>query len=79
LHETCIVFLNNIISGAYFGMIGEIIFFRKQYEGQFSDIKTIMTGGFLRYFEKDIKNHIFAHPYLTLIGLNIILNLQDEK
>ena len=70
---------NSMISGAYFGVIGEIKYFTKQYGSQFRDIEVLLTGGFARHFEKALKNHIFAHPYLTLIGLNIILNFQEEK
>lgn len=70
---------NSMISGVYFGIIGEIKQFIRQYDSHFRDIEVIITGGFARHFEKDLKNHIFAHPYLTLIGLNIILNFQEER
>lgn len=71
--------VNSMKSGAYFGILGEIEFFIKQYKARFNDIKVILTGGFSTYFDKEVKNHIFADSYLTLKGLNIILNFQEEK
>ncbi len=71
--------INSMTSGAFYGIIGEINFYVEQYERQFHDINVVIIGGFARYFEKALKNHIFAHPYLTLIGLNTLLNFQKEK
>ncbi len=70
---------NSMISGAYYGIIGEINYFIEQYRSQFIDIEVVLTGGFSIYFEKVLKNHIFADPYLTLRGLNEILNFQVDK
>lgn len=70
---------NAMKSGAFYGIIGEINYYIEQYESQFNDIEIILTGGFSTYFDKAVKNHIFADPYLTLKGLNIILNFQEEK
>ena len=70
---------NSMISGAFYGIIGEINYFIEQYKCQFSDMEVVLTGGFSTYFEKVLKNDIFADPYLTLRGLNEILNFQEEK
>lgn len=70
---------NSMHSGAYYGIIGEINYYIEQYKSRFNDIEVILTGGFSTYFDKEVKNHIFADPYLTLKGLNIILNFQEEK
>ena len=70
---------NSMKSGVFYGILGEINFYIEQYESQFNDIEIILTGGFSTYFDKEVKNHIFADPYLTLKGLNIILNFQEEK
>lgn len=70
---------NSMISGAYYGIIGEINFFIEQYKSHFNDLEVVLTGGFSTYFEKVLKNDIFADPYLTLRGLNEILNFQEEK
>jgi type III pantothenate kinase len=69
---------NSMKSGVFYGIIGEINYYIEQYKSQFNDIEIILTGGFLTYFDKALKNHIFADPYLTLKGLNIILNFQEE-
>lgn len=70
---------NSMLTGAFHGMIGEIIFFIEQYKSNFSDLKVILTGGFATYFDKALKNHIFADPYLTLKGMNEILHIQVDK
>ena len=70
---------NSMISGAFYGIIGEINYFIEQYKSQFNDMEVVLTGGFYIYFEKVLKNHIFADPYLTLRGLNEILNFQVDK
>lgn len=70
---------NSMISGVFYGIIGEIKYYIEQYTARFNDIEVILTGGFSSYFDKVVKNHIFADPYLTLRGLNRILNFQEEK
>lgn len=70
---------NSMLTGAYNGILGEINFIIEQYNLLFSDIKVILTGGFATYFEKALKNHIFADPYLTLKGMNEILHIQVNK
>lgn len=69
---------NSMKSGVYFGIIGEFKYYIEQYNKRFHDIEVILTGGFSTYFDKEVKNYIFADPYLTLRGLNIILNFQEE-
>lgn len=70
---------NSMRSGVFFGILGELNHFVTQYTSEFSDIELIITGGYATHFEKDLKNDIFADPYLTLRGLNIILNFQVDK
>lgn len=65
-------------TGTYWGIIGEINEFVRQYQSQFNDTKVVVTGGYLKYFEKVLKNFIFADPNLTLKGLNSILNFQKD-
>lgn len=65
-------------SGAYWGVVGEINEFVTQYQSRFNDIIVLATGGYLKYFEKVLKNFIFADLNLTLKGLNSILNYQDD-
>lgn len=65
-------------TGTYWGVVGEINEFVMQYQSRFNDTKVVATGGYLSYFEKVLKNFIFADPNLTLKGLNSILNFQKD-
>jgi len=64
----------SMVSGAFNGMLAEIQGIADQYRFEFNDVNLILTGGDHRYFADALKNNIFAHPDLTLIGLNSILN-----
>lgn len=63
----------SLSAGVKQGMIHEINGFLSRYEEQYPDLTIFMTGGDYKYFDKAFKNTIFAHPDLTLIGLNEIL------
>jgi type III pantothenate kinase len=65
-------------TGAFWGVIGELNEFVRQYQNRFSDINVLATGGNLIFFEKVLKNFIFADPNLTLKGINSILNYQKD-
>jgi len=65
-------------TGAFWGVVGEINEMVTQYQSRFNDTIVLATGGYLKYFEKVLKNFIFADPNLTLKGLNSILNFQDD-
>lgn len=64
-------------SGCINGMKNEIVETINQYNKSFNDLKVILTGGEAHFFENIVlseKNSIFADPFLTLKGLNTILN-----
>jgi type III pantothenate kinase len=63
-----------LLSGAYFGALAEMTEIINSYKLRFPKLNVVATGGDLYYFEKELKNSIFAHPFLTLVGLNEILN-----
>lgn len=69
----------SILSGVINGMIAEITGIISFYKYQFADLKVIITGGDAKYFEKKIKNTIFAQPNLVAIGLNKILNFNIQQ
>ena len=46
-------------------------------KNKYSDIIFILTGGDCFFFEKELKNTIFAEPNLVLIGLNEILDYNE--
>jgi type III pantothenate kinase len=64
-----------IRSGVLGGMIYEIDGFINDFKTQYSDLLIVFTGGDSFFFEKLLKNRIFAEPNLTAIGLNKILEL----
>lgn len=66
---------NAIRSGVLNGMIYEIDGFINDFKSQYSDLLVVFTGGDCFFFEKLLKNRIFAEPNLTAIGLNKILEL----
>lgn len=66
-----------IISGAYWGILYELEQLIVDVKQKYNDISVFLTGGTAFYFEKQIKNRIFAEPNLVLIGLNEILIYND--
>jgi type III pantothenate kinase len=69
----------SILSGTQIAMINEIKGFISAYTEQYPNIKIVICGGDTEYLAKALKNHIFAIPNLTLIGLNYILNYNANK
>jgi len=67
--------LAGVINGAVFEMDGYIDILKSQY----IDLKIILTGGDIKFFDKKLKNSIFAHSNLNLTGLNRILEYNVEK
>lgn len=65
-------------SGVYYGTLFEIEGYIKHYKQELGELTVILTGGQASFFENALKNSIFAHPFLTLIGLNAILE-HDKK
>lgn len=65
--------ITSMLSGVINGLIAEINGFISSYQQQFSDLKIVLTGGDANFFEKELKNGIFADPNIVLKGLNEIL------
>ena len=65
---------SGVLNGIVFEIQGYINFFQKKY----GKILTIITGGDANYFVEKIKSPIFATPNLVLIGLNRILEYNEE-
>jgi type III pantothenate kinase len=63
----------SILSGAQNGAVAEIDGCIADYKAQYPAIKIVLTGGDVNFFEKRLKNSIFADPFLILKGLNAIL------
>lgn len=68
----------SILSGVLFGIISEIDGNIEKYKNKYPDLRIIMTGGGAKYFEKLLKNEIFAVPNLVIIGLNYLLEMHEK-
>ena len=62
-----------IQAGVQNGIIFEINGLIDELSNQYQSLKTIITGGDAEFFARKLKNPIFVHPNLVLIGLNRIL------
>jgi type III pantothenate kinase len=67
--------LAGVLNGAVFELEGYI----NKISSQYSELKIILTGGDIKYFDKKLKNSIFVHSNLNLTGLNRILEYNVEK
>ncbi len=70
---------NSILSGVINGSIAEVENIISNYKKKYPDLKVIISGGDMKYFDKIIKNSIFAFPNIVLFGLNIILDFNVEN
>jgi type III pantothenate kinase len=71
----------SILSGAQIGAVAEMEGCIALYKDQYPDVKVVITGGDVNFFEKRLKNSIFADQNLILKGLNSILeyNIKVSK
>lgn len=70
----------SLLSGARKGIVAEVDGIIDQYRLQFQEIEVIICGGDTSFFERRLKNKIFAHQNLVLDGMNEILqyNLKNK-
>ncbi len=69
----------SILSGVINGCIAEIDGMIDQYSQNFRSLKIVAGGGDIFFFDKKLKNRIFATENLVLKGLNEILNFNNAK
>ncbi|MEN8224966.1 MAG: type III pantothenate kinase [Bacteroidota bacterium] len=69
----------SIRSGVINGLIAEIQGIISRYESNYENLTIILSGGNLDYFDKNLKNNIFAVPNLVIKGLKIILDFNDKN
>jgi type III pantothenate kinase len=67
----------SMVSGAVNGMAAEIFGTIQRYSNLYEDLIVFITGGDMHFFDLDIKNPIFAHENLTLLGLKLILEVNE--
>lgn len=65
--------------GVQLGALEEVKGIINRFKARYGDMKVVLTGGDLPFFDNELKNHIFAYPFLTLRGLNVILNYNANK
>jgi type III pantothenate kinase len=70
---------NSILSGVLNGVICEIDGIIEKYKENFGELQIILSGGNTIFFDKRLKNNIFAFPKLLLYGLNSILNYNAQN
>ncbi len=68
---------SSIISGVQQGILAEVRGVINLYKKQNKDTINVVTGGDCFFFEKALKNSIFANPFLVLEGLNEILDYNE--
>jgi type III pantothenate kinase len=68
----------SIHSGVINGVLSEIDGVIQRYSEQYPDIKVVVTGGDVKFFDKGLKNSIFASPNLLMEGLNKILDYNES-
>lgn len=65
-------------SGIVNGAIAEVNSMIERFVDEFGQLKVILTGGDANYFEKSLKYDIFASANLVLVGLNHILDFNEQ-
>jgi type III pantothenate kinase len=68
-----------ILAGVINGIVYEMDGFIDALKAKYGDIFVFLTGGHSFYFERRLKNHIFADANLVLVGLNRILEYNAKK
>jgi type III pantothenate kinase len=68
-----------ILTGVQNGVLQEVDGIIGRYEADFSGLKTVICGGDNKYFDKYLKNNIFAAPNLVLQGLMKILQFNENS
>jgi len=64
----------SILSGVVNGILHEIDGMIDTYRNIYKKLTVYVTGGGCYFFEKQLKNKIFANPNLVITGLNKIIN-----
>ncbi len=70
---------SSILSGVINGAFHEVEGVMSKYTDNYKKLKIILSGGDMKYFDKILKNSIFAVSNIVLIGLNIILDFNAKN
>ncbi len=66
-----------ILSGVHQGVLAEVDGIITDHKSQFPDLLIILSGGDHNYFDKYLKNNIFALPNIVWVGLKKILDFNE--
>lgn len=69
----------SILSGVHNGILCEVEGIINQYTSQFPELIVVISGGDYKYFDKYLKNNIFASPNIVLTGLNRIHDFNEKS
>ena len=69
----------SILSGVVNGMLKELDGIIDEYKMRYPDVKIILTGGDIAFFDKKLKNSIFADAEILLKGMHFILEQHADK
>ena len=67
-----------LAAGVLNGIIFEIDGYIDALKNEYPQLSTFLTGGSSIFFDKKLKNSIFAEKNLVLIGLNYILQYNAQ-
>ncbi len=70
---------SSILSGVLNGVIAEVDGIISAYRAHYPQLKVVLSGGDEKYFDKRLKNNIFALPNFVLKGLKEILDFNEEE
>ncbi len=70
---------SSILSGVLQGTLKEVDGIISTYKTRYTGLKVVLSGGDEKYFDKRLKNNIFASPNFVLKGLEEILDYNQEK
>jgi len=70
---------SSIRSGVLNGVLAEVDGIIDAYNNRFDGLKTIISGGDYKYFDKKLKNSIFATPNIVMQGLLEILKFNEDQ
>ncbi len=69
----------SMINGVLHGTLAEVEGMIDRFASLFPDLQVIMCGGGSKFFESNIKHHIFVRSEMVLIGLNSILRHNERN
>ncbi len=64
-----------MLSGAYYGIIGEIEYHIQALKAKYPDLQVLLCGGNAELLSKQLKSPLFVEKNLLMYGLHLILDL----